>query len=116
MFEKYLDEDAGPEERREADVWRRGLQLDVESDITHVLMDPEDLDEAGERAVYTWASQRAAPPERHANFLEFMRDLDREFHSLRAHRSDGEPVFRQRHDMLGTVKRMSAQPRVRKAG
>lgn len=58
MFEKYLDEDAGPEERREADVWRRGLQLDVESDITHVLMDPEDLDEAGERAVYTWASRR----------------------------------------------------------
>jgi hypothetical protein len=32
MFEEYLDEDAGPEERREADVWRRGLQLDVESE------------------------------------------------------------------------------------
>ncbi|MCX5096043.1 SMI1/KNR4 family protein [Streptomyces sp. NBC_00365] len=93
MCEEYLDEDAGPEERREADIWRRGLQLDVESDITHVLMDPEDLDEAGEWAVYTWASWRAAPPERHANFLEFMRDMYREFHSLRAHRSDGEPVF-----------------------
>lgn len=93
MFEEYLDEDAGPEERREADIWRRGLQLDVESDITHVLMDPEDVDEDGEWAVYTWASWRAAPPERHANFLEFMRDMYREFHSLRAHRSDGEPVF-----------------------
>ncbi|GHA03824.1 SMI1/KNR4 family protein [Streptomyces echinoruber] len=93
IFEEYLDEDAGPEERREADVWRRGLQLDVESDITHVLMDPGDVDEDGEWAVYTWASWRAAPPERHANFLEFMRDMYREFHSLRAHRSDGEPVF-----------------------
>ncbi|MEW2398185.1 SMI1/KNR4 family protein [Streptomyces sp. NPDC046862] len=93
MFEEYLDEDAGPEERREADIWRSGLQLDVKSDITHVLMDPEDVDEDGEWAVYTWASWRAEPPERHANFLEFMREMYREFHSLRAHRSDGEPVF-----------------------
>ncbi|MEU5720083.1 SMI1/KNR4 family protein [Streptomyces sp. NPDC020403] len=93
VFEEYLDEDAGPEERREVDLWRRGLQLDVESDITHVLMDPEDVDEDGEWAVYTWSSWRAAPPERHANFLEFMREMYREFHSLRAHRSDAEPVF-----------------------
>ncbi|MEU1038466.1 SMI1/KNR4 family protein [Streptomyces sp. NPDC005907] len=93
MYEEYLDEDAGPEERREADIWRRGLQLDVESDITHVLLDPEDVDEDGEWAVYTWASWRAAPPERHANFHAFMRDMHREFHSLRAHRYDGEPVF-----------------------
>ncbi|GGX78328.1 cell wall assembly protein [Streptomyces anandii JCM 4720] len=93
MFEEDLDEDAGPEERREADIWRRGLQLDVESDVTHVLMDPEDVDEDGEWAVYTWASWRAEPPERHASFLEFMRDMHREFHSLRAGGSDEEPVF-----------------------
>jgi len=93
VFEEYLDEDAGPEERREADIWRRGLQLDVESDITHVLMDPEDVDEDGEWAVYTWASWRAAPPERHANFLAFMRDMYRETHSLRARGRDGEPEF-----------------------
>ncbi|MFF1320733.1 SMI1/KNR4 family protein [Streptomyces chartreusis] len=93
LFEEYLDEDAGPEERQEADLWRRGLQLDVESDITHVLMDPEDVDEDGEWAVYTWASWRASPPERHANFLEFMRDMYREFHSLRARPSDNEPAF-----------------------
>jgi len=93
MFEEYLDEDAGPEERRDADIWRRGLQLDLESDITHVLMDPEDVGEDGEWAVYTWASWRAAPPERHANFLEFMREMYREFHRLRARRSDGGQVF-----------------------
>ncbi|MFD5338763.1 SMI1/KNR4 family protein [Streptomyces hawaiiensis] len=92
-FEEYLEEDAGPEERREADIWRRGLQLDVESDAIYVLMDPEDVDEDGEWAVYTWASWRAAPPDRYANFLAFMRDMHREFHSLRAHRGDGEPVF-----------------------
>ncbi|MFJ4973922.1 SMI1/KNR4 family protein [Streptomyces coeruleorubidus] len=93
LFEEYLDEDAGPEERMEADIWRRGLQLDVESDVTHVLMDPEDVDEDGEWAVYTWASWRAEPPERHANFVEFMRDMYREFHGLSAHGSDEEPVF-----------------------
>ncbi|MFJ8464717.1 SMI1/KNR4 family protein [Streptomyces swartbergensis] len=92
-FEEYLDEDAGPEERREADIWRRGLQLDVESDAVHVLMDPEDVDEDGEWAVHTWASWLAMPPERHANFREFMRDMHRELHSLRAQRSDEEPVF-----------------------
>lgn len=93
LFEEYLDDDAGPEERHEADIWRRGLQLDVESDITHVLMDPEDVDENGEWAVYTWASWRAAPPERHASFLAFMREMHREFHGLRARRREGEPVF-----------------------
>ncbi|WP_432589175.1 SMI1/KNR4 family protein [Streptomyces sp. HD1123-B1] len=93
LFEEYLDEDAGPEERVEADIWRRGLQLDVESDVTHVLMDPEDVDEAGEWAVYTWASWRAEPPERHADFREFMREMYREFHSLRANGSEKEPEF-----------------------
>ncbi|WP_307628872.1 SMI1/KNR4 family protein [Streptomyces turgidiscabies] len=93
IFEEYLDDDAGTEERREADIWRRGLQLDIESDITHVLMDPDDVDEDGEWAVYTWASWRGAPPERHANFLEFMRDMYREFHGLRARADDGKPVF-----------------------
>ncbi|MBK3594353.1 MULTISPECIES: SMI1/KNR4 family protein [Streptomyces] len=93
MFEEYLDDDSEAEERREADLWRRGLQLDVESDITHVLMDPEDVDEDGEWAVYTWSSWRAAPPERHASFGAFMRDMHREFHRLRARPSEGEPVF-----------------------
>ncbi|MFF0595085.1 SMI1/KNR4 family protein [Streptomyces antibioticus] len=93
VFEEDLDEDAGPEERQGVDVWRRGLQLDVESDITHVLLDPGEVDEDGEWAVYTWASWRAAPPERYANFLEFMRDMHREFHGLRARPADGEPEF-----------------------
>ncbi|MFI0961685.1 SMI1/KNR4 family protein [Streptomyces sp. NPDC021080] len=92
-FEEYLDEDAGPEERREVDIWRRGLQLDVESDALYVLMDPEDADEDGEWAVYTWAGWHAAPPERHANFLEFMREMYREFHRLRAGRDDDRPAF-----------------------
>lgn len=93
MFEEYLDEDAGPEERQEVDLWRRGLQLDVEADAIYVLLDPEDMDEDGEWAVYTWAGWRASAPKRYANFLEFMQDMHREFHSLRAGRGDEEAVF-----------------------
>lgn len=93
MFEEFLDEDSGPEERRAVDVWRRGLQLDVESDATVVLLDPEDVDEAGEWAVYTWSSWAALPPERHTSFHTFMRDMYREFHSLSAHEREGEPEF-----------------------
>ncbi|MGZ9932638.1 SMI1/KNR4 family protein [Streptomyces sp. NC-S4] len=93
MFEEYLDDDAGPDARRNADVWRRGLQLDVESDITHVLLDPEDVDEDGEWAVCTWASWRGEAPERHANFAAFMRAMYREFHRLHARPVNGEPEF-----------------------
>ncbi|UXX92063.1 SMI1/KNR4 family protein [Streptomyces sp. AD2-2] len=93
LYAEHLDEDSKPEARREADVWRRGLQLDVESDVTYVLMDPEDVDDDGEWAVYTWSSWLAEPPARHANFLAFMRDMHRQFHSLAARRSDSEPEF-----------------------
>ncbi|MFI2508772.1 SMI1/KNR4 family protein [Streptomyces sp. NPDC018972] len=103
MFEEYLDEDAGPEERWEVDIWRRGLQLDVESDVTYVLLDPEDVAEDGEWAVYTWASWRAESPRRYASFLAFMRDMHREFHSLRARPVDGEPEF-----VNGTTRKLDA--------
>ncbi|MEE1769308.1 SMI1/KNR4 family protein [Streptomyces sp. JV185] len=93
MFEEYMDDDAGPDERREADVWRRGLQLDIESDATYVVLDPEDTGEDGEWAVYTWASWRAAPPERYTSFVEFMQSMYQEFHSLRARPADGKPEF-----------------------
>ncbi|MFJ8210569.1 SMI1/KNR4 family protein [Streptomyces sp. NPDC096033] len=93
VFEEYLDDDAEPAERRDADIWRRGLQLDVESDATYVLLDPEDVGEDGEWAVYTWASWRGEGPERHADFAEFMQGTYREFHRLRARGADGEPEF-----------------------
>jgi hypothetical protein len=93
LLGEHLDEDAGPEERRAVDVWRHGLQLDLESDATYVVLDPEDVDEDGEWAVYTWASWRAEPPRRYACFLEFMRDMHREFHTLRARQGGGEPEF-----------------------
>ncbi|MEU9608110.1 SMI1/KNR4 family protein [Streptomyces sp. NPDC048057] len=93
IFEEGMDEDTGPEERWEAELWLRGLQLDVESDATYVLLDPEDVDEDGEWAVYTWAGWRAAPPERFTNFAVFMRDMHKQFHNLRSCSGEGEPEF-----------------------
>ncbi|MGW6712594.1 SMI1/KNR4 family protein [Streptomyces globisporus] len=104
MFEEYLDEDPTPEELRDVAIWRRGLQLDVESDAMSVVLDPEDVDENGEWAVYTWASWRAEPPERFPDFATFMRAMHREFHRLRARPADGEPEFAN-----ATARRLDAQ-------
>lgn len=88
MFTEFLDEDADAEERRVVDIWHRGLQLDVESDVVHVLMDPEDVDEDGEWTVYSWASWRCEDPQPHGTFWDFMQEMYREFHSLRS--GDGD--------------------------
>ncbi|MFF1476793.1 SMI1/KNR4 family protein [Streptomyces sp. NPDC058301] len=84
-----LDEDADDEEVREAGVWARSLQLAVESDMVDVLLDPDDVDERGEWAVYTYAAWRAEPPRRHASFKHFMESMYQEFLSMSA----GRPGF-----------------------
>ncbi|MEU2150882.1 SMI1/KNR4 family protein, partial [Streptomyces globisporus] len=77
---------------------------DVESDAMSVVLDPGDVDENGEWAVYTWASWRAAPPQRFPDFATFMRDMHREFHRLRARPANGEPEF-----VNTTTRRLDAQ-------
>ncbi|MEU1012523.1 SMI1/KNR4 family protein [Streptomyces sp. NPDC005890] len=86
-FPGDLDDDPTPEDELLAGMWQRALQLDVESDAVHVLMDPGDVDADGEWAVYSYASWRASPPERYGSFHAFMEDMYREFHSLEADRS-----------------------------
>ncbi|MFE0106860.1 SMI1/KNR4 family protein [Streptomyces sp. NPDC059009] len=92
IFQEDLEEDATQEEILEATVWTRALELAVESDAVSVMLDPGDVDQHGEWAVYTWAPWRASPPERHASFWEFMQDAYREFHRMRADRDD-QPEF-----------------------
>ncbi|WP_343233975.1 SMI1/KNR4 family protein [Streptomyces sp. CdTB01] len=79
-----------PDEPLSAGMWQRALQLDVESDAMYVLLDPGDVDDTGEWAVYTWASWRASPPERYASFRAFMEAMHQEFHQLEADRSARE--------------------------
>ncbi|WP_435280904.1 SMI1/KNR4 family protein [Streptomyces koelreuteriae] len=82
-----LDEDSTPEEVLLAGMGERALQLDVESDATYVLMDPGDVGDDGEWAVYehaTWSGD--FHPRRHASFRAFMEAMHRQFHMLRASR------------------------------
>ncbi|ADI12559.1 hypothetical protein SBI_09441 [Streptomyces bingchenggensis BCW-1] len=87
-FPGDLGDDPTPEEQLLAGMWERALQLDAESDMVYVLLDPGDVDDAGERAVYCYASWRASPPERYASFRVFMEAMYREFHSLQVNRSE----------------------------
>ncbi|MGY4976197.1 SMI1/KNR4 family protein [Streptomyces sp. 900105755] len=93
-FPGELDEDSTPEDELLAGMWGRALQLDVESDALYVLLDPGDVDDAGEWAVYTWAPWHADVPTRYGSFRTFMEAMYREFHQLRAGDSaQGGPVF-----------------------
>ncbi|WP_424891661.1 SMI1/KNR4 family protein [Streptomyces sp. XH2] len=84
-FRSYLREDPSPEELAEVGMWSRSLQLDVESDSTYVLMDPQAVSGDGEWAVYCYKVWAAGPPERYASFRAFMEAMYRQFHCLRAH-------------------------------
>ncbi|MER6314805.1 SMI1/KNR4 family protein [Streptomyces sp. NPDC001581] len=79
-------DDADEDLVRLAGLWSRSLQLATESDMVDVLLDPEDVDERGEWAVYTWAPWRGSPPERLPSFRHFMEDGYREFHSMASDR------------------------------
>ncbi|MFJ2740623.1 SMI1/KNR4 family protein [Streptomyces sp. NPDC087440] len=95
-FDVYWDEEGNPPEvRAQVGLWARALRLDVESDATYVLLDPQDVGPDGEWAVRVWAGRHAADPVRYASFAEFMVDMHREFHSLQAGREepDGSPAF-----------------------
>ncbi|MFD8306441.1 SMI1/KNR4 family protein [Streptomyces sp. NPDC059690] len=89
-FPGDLDEAPTREEALLAGMWQRALQLDVESDAVYVLLDPGDVDDTGEWAVYTWASWRASPPERYPSFRAFMEAMHQEFHRLQTDRSARE--------------------------
>ncbi|MBW8796313.1 MAG: SMI1/KNR4 family protein [Streptomyces sp.] len=87
-FPGELDDGPAPEDQLLAGMWGRALQLDVESDALYVLLDPGDVDGAGEWAVYTWAPWHAEPPTRYGSFRVFMAAMYREFHHLQVSRSE----------------------------
>ncbi|MFC9502913.1 SMI1/KNR4 family protein [Streptomyces sp. NPDC057002] len=91
-FKEELDEDSTPEEVLLAGMWERALQLDVESDATYVLMDPGDVGDDGEWAVYEYATWSGEYPQRHRSFRAFMEAMHRQFHMLRANRLGEEFV------------------------
>ncbi|MEV7021517.1 SMI1/KNR4 family protein [Kitasatospora sp. NPDC093558] len=72
-------------------MWERALQLDVESDLTYVLLDPQAVDEHGEWAVYCHKVWAADVPTRYDSFRAFMLAQYREFHRLASNERDGRP-------------------------
>ncbi|MEU7040800.1 SMI1/KNR4 family protein [Streptomyces varsoviensis] len=87
--EEEADEDAA-----RGGLWARGLQLDVASDATSVLLDPADVGPDGEWAARVWASWGPVP-EGYPSFAAFMVAKYQEFHCLQAGRAEGEgaPAF-----------------------
>ncbi|WEV24076.1 SMI1/KNR4 family protein [Streptomyces sp. 71268] len=88
FFPGELEDDPTPDDVLLAGMWERALQLDVVSDAMYVLLDPGDVGDDGEWAVYCYASWRAAPPKRYASFRAFMDEMYREFHRLRVSAAD----------------------------
>jgi hypothetical protein len=86
VYQEDLHEDSTPQEVLLAGMWTRALQLDVESDITHVLLDPGDIAEDGEWAVYYYRGWAGEAPQRYASFEEFMAAMYRSFHQLQTNR------------------------------
>jgi hypothetical protein len=82
-FDDFWGEEDNPDEvRAQVGLWSRALQLDVESDITFVLLDPQDVGPDGEWAVRVWASWRAeGDPARYPSFAAFMIAMHQEFHT-----------------------------------
>ncbi|MEU6765060.1 SMI1/KNR4 family protein [Streptomyces sp. NPDC046853] len=90
-FDEFWGEEDNPEEvRAQVGLWSRALQLDVASDATYVLLDPEDTGPDGEWAVRVWASWLDQDPRWYASFAEFMVAMHQEFHSLEADRDRPE--------------------------
>ncbi|MFF8917172.1 SMI1/KNR4 family protein [Streptomyces sp. NPDC015032] len=80
LYEENLDERSGQAERLMAGMWDRSLQLSQDSDMTDVLLDPGDVGEDGEWAVYVYRGWSGDFPDRYPSFAEFMRAMYREFH------------------------------------
>ncbi|MFF2327712.1 MULTISPECIES: SMI1/KNR4 family protein [unclassified Streptomyces] len=81
LYEGNLDETSGRAERLRAGMWARSLQLSHDSDMTDVLLDPGDVGEDGEWAVYVYRGWSGEFPERYPSFAAYMRSMYRDFHA-----------------------------------
>ncbi|XUM02383.1 SMI1/KNR4 family protein [Streptomyces venezuelae ATCC 10712] len=89
MYEESLDEDPTAQEVLLAGMWRRALRLETESDMSHALLDPGDVDEDGEWALYVYKGWGGELPDRFPSFRAYMEAMYRGFHGDRA----GSPDF-----------------------
>ncbi|MGA4980978.1 SMI1/KNR4 family protein [Streptomyces cellulosae] len=84
MYRESLDERSTEQEVLLAGMWQRALQLETDSDISHVLLDPGDTDEHGEWALYVYKGWSGEYPDRYPSFRAYMQRRYESFHSERA--------------------------------
>ncbi|MFC9590805.1 SMI1/KNR4 family protein [Streptomyces sp. NPDC056944] len=89
LYEEDLGDDPGEEEVLLAGMWRRALRLETESDMSNALLDPGDLDEDGEWALYVYKGWGGEVPDRYPSFRVYMEAMYAGFHGDRA----GSPDF-----------------------
>uniref|UniRef100_A0AAU2VWB1 SMI1/KNR4 family protein n=1 Tax=Streptomyces sp. NBC_00008 TaxID=2903610 RepID=A0AAU2VWB1_9ACTN len=84
LYEENLDDDPREEDVLLAGMWRRALQLETDSDVSHALLDPGDTGPDGEWALYVYKGWSGDSPARYPSFRAYMEAMYRGFHGRRA--------------------------------
>ncbi len=84
MYRENLDERSTEQEVLLAGMRQRALQLETDSDMSYVLLDPGDTDEHGEWALYVYKGWSGEYPDRYPSFRAYMQRRYESFHSERA--------------------------------
>ncbi|PWI12831.1 SMI1/KNR4 family protein [Streptomyces sp. Act143] len=88
MYEENLGDHPRSEEVLLAGMWRRALRLETDSDMSNALLDPGDVDEDGEWALYVYKGWGGEMPQRYPSFRAYMEAMYRGFHADRVERPD----------------------------
>ncbi|MEW2466137.1 SMI1/KNR4 family protein [Streptomyces sp. NPDC046994] len=89
LYQENLGDDPREEDVLLAGMWRRGLRLETDSDMSHALLDPGDSDQDGEWALYVYQGWSGELPRRYVSFRAYMEAKYRGFQADRA----GRPGF-----------------------
>ncbi|MCK7626394.1 SMI1/KNR4 family protein [Streptomyces sp. RS10V-4] len=84
LYADGLGDDPDDAEVLLAGMWRRALRLETDSDLSHALLDPGDIGEDGEWALYVHKGWSGESPCRYPSFRAYMEAGYRGFHADRA--------------------------------
>ncbi|MEW2168299.1 SMI1/KNR4 family protein [Streptomyces sp. NPDC007084] len=88
VYEEGLGDNPRAEELLLAGMWRRALRLETDSDMSSALLDPGDVDQDGEWALYLYKGWGGELPDRYPSFRAYMEAMYRGFHGDRVERAD----------------------------
>jgi hypothetical protein len=88
LYEQNLGDTPREEDVLLAGMWQRALRLETDSDMSHALLDPGDIDQDGEWALYVHKGWSGDLPDRYPSFRAYMEAMYRGFHADRVERPD----------------------------